>query len=352
MADFDELLAGYDYVLPPEQIAQQPLPKRDKSRLLKLVRRTGVLEHGVFTDLPEWLSSGDLLVFNDTRVIPARLFGEKLPGGGRAELLLVRDLGTGRWEALVGATGRKRAGQLLDLGDGFRAELIAPVDGPTWEVAIAGPAALSEFLEQRGHVPLPPYIRRPDRPADRERYQTIFARAPGAVAAPTAGLHFTPALLASIAARGVATAWVTLHVGPGTFRPLEPEDLARGELHAEDFILPVETAAAIGRTRAAGGRIVAVGTTTTRVLEARALDGGGVAPGAGRTRLFLQPPHEPRVVDGLITNFHLPRSSLLMLVACFAGRTRILAAYAEAIAAGYRFYSYGDAMLITPGHIC
>lgn len=348
MADFEEILAGYDYALPPDRIAQEPHERRDGARLLKVARATGAIEHGTFADLPAWLTPGDLMVFNDTRVIPARLFGEKVPGGGRAELLLVRELGGGRWESFVGATGRKRPGQIIDLGDGFHAELIRPRDHPVWEVALSGPTPLPEFLEHRGHVPLPPYIRRSDRPGDRDRYQTIYAREPGAVAAPTAGLHFTPELLAAITARGVTTAWVTLHVGPGTFRPLEPADLHRGELHAEDFQLPVEAAQAIERTRERGGHVMAVGTTTTRVLEACARADGGVTPGAGRTRLFLKPPYRPRVVDGLITNFHLPRSSLLMLVACLTGREQILAAYRQAIDAGYRFYSYGDGMLITP----
>ncbi len=346
-------LSCYDYVLPPEAIAQRPAEPRDASRLLVLRRppegeTSGRLEveHSHFASLPEHLARGDLLILNDTRVIPARLTGRKLPGGGVAEVLLVRREAPDIWQALVRCRGRKRAGLVIDLGAGFRVELTDPVDGPTWRVRAAGPAPLEARIEEAGHVPLPPYIRRPDDEADRARYQTVFARRPGAVAAPTAGLHFTRTLLERTSGCGIGVAYVTLHVGPGTFRPLDPDEVARGELHAEPYELPAETAAAIGRARGSGGRVIAVGTTTMRVLETCADPEGRVAAGSGETRLFIRPPYRMRVVDGLVTNFHLPRSSLLMLVSAFAGRDRVLAAYREALRAGYRFYSYGDAMLI------
>jgi S-adenosylmethionine:tRNA ribosyltransferase-isomerase len=341
-------LAGYDYDLPPAAIAQRPVDPRDASRLL-VVAREGepvLRAHAGFRDLPELLAPGDLLVLNDTRVIPARLLGRKVPTGGQAEVLLVRDAGGGEWEALVRYTGRKQAGHEIALDGDFRAVLIAPRDGPAWQVGIRGSGSFQEFLARAGHMPLPPYIRRPDDEQDRERYQTVFARVPGAVAAPTAGLHFTSELLDRLRTAGVGIAHVTLHVGPGTFRPLAGSDLERGELHEEVYELPAATAAAVASAHAAGRRVVAVGTTVTRVLETCAQGEGGLRAGAGVTRLFIRPPYAPRAVDALVTNFHLPRSSLLMLVAAFAGRARILAAYRAALAGGYRFYSYGDAMLV------
>lgn len=339
-------LPAYDYDLPPEAIAQQPVEPRDHSRLLVLDRGTGATEHRHFADLPDLLDHGDLLVLNDTRVIRARLFGRKQPGGGQVELLLVRQLGAGRWEAMLRASGRLRAGLRIDLPDGSEAALVRALERPHWEVALPEDDRLECLLEAHGHVPLPPYIRRPDEAADRERYQTVYARASGAVAAPTAGLHFTPHLLARLDAAGIARAMVTLHVGPGTFRPLDAEALRTGRLHREWYQLTPEVAARILRVREAGGRVVAVGTTATRVLETCAPTLGRLEPGSGETDLFIHPPYRPRIVDALVTNFHLPRSSLLMLVAAFAGRERVLAAYAEALRAGYRFYSYGDAMLI------
>lgn len=341
-----EMLDLYTYELPPAAIAQQPVEPRDGSRLLVLERSRRGLRHLHFRDLPDLLRPGDLLVLNDTRVIPARLFGRKVSGGGRAEVLLARDLGAGQWEALLRASGRMRPGLAIDLGEGYRLELLEPLEAPYWKVAALGPGPLMALMERAGHVPLPPYIRRPDNNSDRDRYQTVFARRPGAVAAPTAGLHFTPRLLEALDSKGIRKAWVTLHVGPGTFRPLRPADLERDKLHEEVFWLPAETARAVAETREARGRIVAVGTTTTRVLEACAVAAGRVDPGEGTTGFFIHPPYKPRVVDMLVTNFHLPRSSLLMLVAAFAGRERLLSAYAEALERGYRFYSYGDAMVI------
>ncbi len=336
----------YDYDLPESAIAQYPVEPRDNSRLLVLDRGSDTNGHRHFHDLPELLNPGDLLVLNDTRVIPARLFGKKKPGGGRAELFLIRDLGEGFWEAMIRLTGKLRSGQQLDLERGFMAELIEPAENPSWRVAISGPAPVDELLENSGHMPLPPYIKRNDNPADRERYQTVFARNPGAVAAPTAGLHFTSALLERLMEKGVVLAWVTLHVGPGTFRPLEEEDLRRGCLHEEWYHLPRATIEAIEATKANGNKVVTVGTTATRVLEACANESGRLSAGDGVTRLFIRCPYHFRVVDALITNFHLPRSSLLMLVAALAGRGRILNAYREAVNAGYRFYSYGDGMFI------
>lgn len=344
-ADFDRLLADYDYALPESAIAQRPVEPRDASRLLILDRARGELREARARDLPRLLAPGDLLVVNDTRVIRARLFGRKRGSGGRVEILLLRPRGS-RWEALLQASGRLRPGLEIELGEGFSARLISPAAGIHWEIAIEGREPLEAFLTRSGHVPLPPYIRRPDEAADGERYQTVYAERPGAVAAPTAGLHFTPDLLAALSQAGIGLARVTLHVGAGTFEPLAAEQVARGELHPETFDLPPETAAAIEDLRARGGRLVAVGTTTARVLEACALPGRRVEARAGETRLFIRPPYEARAVDALLTNFHLPRSSLLMLVAAFAGRERVLAAYAEALRRGFRFYSYGDAMLV------
>ena len=335
-----------DYALPPERIAQEPAEPRDAARLLVLERGSGARHHGRVAELPVWLRPGDLLVRNATRVLPARLRGRK-ESGGAAEALLLESAGApGLFRALVRAGGRLREGQKLRFagrGLALGAEIASLAgDGNVVLCFEAGPSPYA-----LGEAPLPPYIRRPEaRSADDERYQTVYARVPGSVAAPTAGLHFTPGLFAALAERGVGCAEVVLHVGPGTFRPLRDEDLARGRLHAEPYELPEATAAAIDRTRTAGGRVVAIGTTSARVLEHAADDGGRVHAGSGETELLLRPGSPFRAVDALLTNFHLPRSSLLLLVAAFAGRERVLAAYAEALSQGYRFYSYGDAMLI------
>jgi S-adenosylmethionine:tRNA ribosyltransferase-isomerase len=340
-------LADFDYALPPECIAQQPTPERDAARLLRLPREQGPCAHAHVRDLPEQLRPGDLLVRNVTRVLPARLRGRK-PSGGAAEALLIAALPDppGRFRALVKQSGRMRPGAKLRFGPPgaeLDAELVER--GEAGEVVLAFAPQADPYAI--GEAPLPPYIRRDAaRPEDAPRYQTVYARVPGSVAAPTAGLHLSEALLAKLGARGIGLADLVLHVGPGTFRPLGPEQLASGRLAREAFSLPAETAAAIAATRERGGRVVAVGTTSARVLEARARAAGRVEPGAGETELFLRPGSRFEVVDGLLTNFHLPRSSLLLLVAAFAGRERVLAAYAEAIRAGYRFYSYGDAMLV------
>ncbi|MGH0037712.1 MAG: tRNA preQ1(34) S-adenosylmethionine ribosyltransferase-isomerase QueA [Myxococcota bacterium] len=338
-------LADYDFTLPPEQIAQEPPAERDAGRLLILSRADGGVRHASVRELPGALEPGDLLVVNTTRVRPARLRGAKQTGGA-AEALVLEDRGQGRFEALVRCRGKLRVGSKFRFeGRGIRAEAeIMSLLGDGRVVLAFEPGTSPDAM---GEAPLPPYIRR-ERPDARDdaRYQTVFARETGAVAAPTAGLHFSDRVLADLAARGVERAEVVLHVGPGTFRPVGEKELASGRLHRERYHLPEETARAIARTRQRGGRVVAVGTTTCRVLETCATEDREVTPGRGETDLFLRPGARFRGVDALLTNFHLPRSSLLMLVAAFAGRERVLAAYRAAVAAGYRFYSYGDAMLI------
>jgi S-adenosylmethionine:tRNA ribosyltransferase-isomerase len=291
-------------------------------------------------------------VLNRSRVFPARLTGRR-PGGGAAEILLVRPRSDDVWEAMVRPARRLRPGTNISVGprEGDALDILildepALPDGQRAVRVVPRQSSIAEALERLGHVPLPPYIHREDRPDDRERYQTVFARERGSVAAPTAGLHFTEALLSRLRDGGIETAEVVLHVGPGTFRPVQVEDVGAHRVPAEPYSLPEESAAAISRARTRGARVVAVGTTTTRVLESRAREGGEVTPGDGETDLVVVPGFSFRVVDALITNFHLPKSSLLLLVAALAGRERILAAYAEAVRAGYRFYSYGDAMLI------
>ncbi|UCE88016.1 MAG: tRNA preQ1(34) S-adenosylmethionine ribosyltransferase-isomerase QueA [Deltaproteobacteria bacterium] len=340
-------LSEFDYALPRERIAQRPLDARDAARLLVLDRARDARTHSRVIDLPDWLAPGDLLVVNASRVVPARLRGRKASGGSAEALLLGAEPDApGRYRALLRCRGRVRVGQKLRFADAsasLDAEVVRIGDAGEFVLAFA-PGASPYRL---GEAPLPPYIRRtaPD-PADADRYQTIFARAPGSVAAPTAGLHFSDTLMRRLAERGIESAEIVLHVGPGTFRPLRPEDLAAGRLHAEDFELPEATAAAVEAARARGARVVAVGTTSARVLETCAGAARRVRPGSGRTELLLRPGSEFRVVDALLTNFHLPRSSLLLLVAAFAGRQRVLEAYAEAVQRAYRFYSYGDAMLI------
>ena len=344
-----DTLAAYDYALPAERIAQHPLPERDAARMLVLERAGALRAHARVRELPRWLAPGDLLVLNATRVLPARLRGRKASGGAAEALLLAPEPGqVGVYRALVRCGGRLRPGLKLRLGpepQALDAEIVAL--GEDGEVKLALPAGSDPYA--LGEPPLPPYIKRSAvEPADAERYQTVFAREPGAVAAPTAGLHLSPALLTALDARGVERAELVLHVGAGTFRPLGARELREGRLHAERYSLPAETAAAVDRARARGGRVVAVGTTVTRVLETCARADGGVAPGEGQTRLFLRPGARFRVVDALLTNFHLPRSSLLLLVAAFCGREAVLAAYATAVREGYRFFSYGDAMLVLP----
>jgi S-adenosylmethionine:tRNA ribosyltransferase-isomerase len=346
-------LAAYDYELPPELIAQQPIEPRDAARLLVFERGRPGLAHAHIRDLPRLLAPGDLLVLNDSRVMPARLRGQRA-GGGAAELLLVARRAAGLWEALGRPARRLRVGTVIELSSPAAPRLNAII-----EEVLEGSRRLVRFVAAagdvdalalaHGQVPLPPYIRAPL--GDPERYQTIYARAPGSVAAPTAGLHFTPALFAALAARGIRWVALTLHVGPGTFQPVRAADVRQHRLVPEWAALSAEAAEAINATKRAGRRVVAIGTTVTRALEVaarRAPRRGGevVRPFTGPADLFIYPPFTFRAVDALLTNFHLPRSTLLMLVSAFAGRERILAAYEEAKAAGYRFYSFGDAMLI------
>lgn len=342
--------ADFDYELAPELIAQHPAARRDESRLLVVDRRQDAktasgLRHLTFADFPSLLDPGDVLVINDSRVIPARLVAKRR-GGGMAEVLLVARESDGTWRALVQPGARIKPGAALALGDDDSVEIVDRFPTGERRVRLAGPGGEGAVLARRGHVPLPPYIARPDTADDRERYQTVYARDDGSVAAPTAGLHFTAALLDEIAKRGVRVARLTLHVGPGTFRPVTVENPARHHLDPEPFALPEATAAVINSARAFGSRIWAVGTTTVRTLEAHAAEDGTVHPGAGYVSLFIRPGHTFRVVDRLLTNFHLPRSTLLMLVCAFAGRERVLATYREAMKERYRFYSYGDAMAV------
>jgi len=356
-------LEDFDYELPSDRIAQEPLSRRDASRLMVLDRSAGALDHRSFTDLETLIPPGDLLVLNDTRVLRARLWGRRADEGtsARVEMLLVERASAGEepgsaaqvWRVML--RGSRRPGETIDFGPGFLARVLAKEEGAFHRVALTPPAGLSveQAVERRGAMPVPPYIHRgspdeadPRAAIDDERYQTVFASSPGAIAAPTAGLHFTPELLDTLAARGVGIERLTLHVGPGTFLPVRDDTPEEHRLLPEAFAIPEQVPAAIARTRAAGGRIIAVGTTVTRALESQAAPGGSVTPGTGRCDLFIRPGYRFRVVDALITNFHLPRSTLLMLVSAFAGRERILAAYAEAVRLGYRFYSYGDAMLI------
>ncbi len=338
--------ADFHYELPDELIAQQPLAERPASRLLVVDGRLGAWRDAAFRDLPELLSPGDLLVLNDTRVIPARAWGRK-PSGGRVELLVERLIGE------RGVLGQLRAGKAPAIGatlcfDGEASALVQGRAGPAgdfYELLFDCPVL--PWLEAFGHVPLPPYIRRPDAATDRERYQTVYGRQPGAVAAPTAGLHFDAGMFARLAQRGVETTTVTLHVGAGTFQPVRTEDPRAHQLHAERVSVDEAACAAVSAARARGARVVAVGTTVVRSLETAAA-GGVLTSFTGETGLFILPGFGFRVVDALLTNFHLPESSLLMLVCAFAGRATVLGAYRHAVAARYRFYSYGDAMFLTP----
>jgi S-adenosylmethionine:tRNA ribosyltransferase-isomerase len=339
----------FDYELPPELIAQEPAEPRDASRLLVLDRAAGGWEDRGFTELADLLRPGDCLVANRSRVMPARLLGVAEPGGQAAELLLLRPVADKRWEAMVRPGRRCRVGARIALAGGAaRAHVVGEGSEGTRIVAIEAPWPVRELMERHGLPPLPPYIGRHDapKPEDRERYQTVYAREDGSVAAPTAGLHFTPELLARLAHRGVSVHYLTLHVGPGTFRPIRVGRVEDHRLAAEPIDIPEETAEAVERARREGRRVVAVGTTTTRALEWAAGDDGRMRARSGPADLFVRPGHRFRVVDALVTNFHLPRSSLLVLVSAFAGRELVLAAYRHAVAAGYRFYSYGDAMLI------
>lgn len=354
-------VSDFDYELPPERIADVPASPRDAARLLVHDVASGRSEHARVRDLPSFLAPGDLLVVNDTRVRAARLVGARASGGA-VEMLLVEREATGAWRALVKPAARLKPGEEVALeGGALVARTLSRSSGGgghgEWSVELVSAAtrerASDAELERHGRMPLPPYLHRPRgedprREADRESYQTLFARELGAVAAPTAGLHFTPELLAALSARGVERAHVTLHVGEGTFRSVDVDDTEAHRMHSERFVLGSATAEAIRAARERQRRVIAVGTTSARTLESCALDDGSglAAARAGETRLFVVPPYRFRVVDVLLTNFHLPRSTLLMLVSAFAGRERTLELYREAIGRGYRFYSYGDAMLL------
>lgn len=348
----DTHLDAYDFDLPEALIAQSPSEHRDASRLLVLDRASGEYADRQFRDLPSLLAPGDLLVTNDTRVVPARLRGERQPGGGYAEVLLVSERDAWTWETLARPGRRLKEGTRLAFGDGIMTGEVVEVkpDGRR-VIRFASEEPFWQVVDTIGEPPLPPYIRRPDgaTPHDSERYQTVFAQHRGAVAAPTAGLHFTHDLLAELRGAGIETAEVTLHVGYGTFEPVRVTDLSEHQVAPERFDIPQATSDAIARARQRGSRVIAVGTTTTRTLEHAATGDGLVAAGSGHAQLTVRPGYSFRAVDAMITNFHLPRSSLLVMVAAFAGRDSLLRAYRHAVETGYRFYSYGDAMLITGG---
>ncbi|MHB8405709.1 MAG: tRNA preQ1(34) S-adenosylmethionine ribosyltransferase-isomerase QueA [Gammaproteobacteria bacterium] len=335
----------FHYVLPQELIAQHPLPQRTASRLLCLDGASGALADRRFRELPSLLNPDDLLVFNDTRVIPARLFGRKTSGGA-VEFLVERLLDEHHALVLARASKPLRAGMRICMAETADVVILGH-EGEFLRVEFTN-AVLPEFLYQHGHVPLPPYVRHADSPEDHERYQTVYARVPGAVAAPTAGLHFDADMLQQLQLLGVSRAWVTLHVGAGTFQPVREDNILEHRMHSEQAFVSQTVCDAVADTRRRGGRVVAVGTTAVRSLEAAATGNDAPRPLAGDTTLFIYPGYKFRVVDALITNFHLPESTLLMLVSAFAGRENVLAAYRHAIEQHYRFFSYGDAMFITP----
>ena len=336
-------LSDFHFDLPESSIAQHPLQDRADSRLLVVDRKSGRWEDRSFRDLPEYLGPGDCLVVNDSRVLSARLIGTRPPGGGSAEALLLKPLGPLRWEALVRPAKKLKIGARIDFAPGLAATVSGEGDRGVRTLDFDPIDDFFTRVEQVGHVPLPPYIRHEDSPEDRERYQTVYARAPGSAAAPTAGLHFTPDLLAAVESKGVQRAQITLHVGLGTFQPVQADEVADHKMHSEVFEITADAAEKINAAK----RVVAVGTTSTRTLEHAARQGEGVVrPGSGETDIFLRPGSEFLKVGALVTNFHLPESTLIMLVAAFAGRELILDAYRHAVREGYRFYSYGDAMLI------
>lgn len=333
------------YDLPPELIAQTPIERRDASRLLVLNKETGEREHRHFYDLPSYLQKGDCLILNDSRVLPARLLGQRLPGGGACEVLLLIDRGDKVWECLVRPGKKMRPGARLTFGNGeLTAEVVEEVSGGNRLVRFHYEGIFLEVLERLGKMPLPPYIK--EELQDKERYQTVYSKVSGSAAAPTAGLHFTKDLLEQIAAMGVGIGYVTLHVGLGTFRPVKEDEITQHEMHSEYCVIPAETADLINRTKQSGGRVICVGTTSCRTLESWAEEDGTVRPSAGWTDIFIYPGYRFKVMDCLVTNFHLPESTLVMLVSALAGREHILSAYEEAVREKYRFFSFGDAMFI------
>ena len=337
--------SDYDFDLPPELIAQEPLSDRSASRLMVVNRADERIEHQRFSDLVDLIPAGDLLVLNTTRVVKARLLGQRA-SGARAEILLLKPIGDDTWEAMVSPGGKLRPGRRVEIASDLSVEILEVTARRTRLVRLVTPLSHADALEKHGHVPLPPYINRADTPDDASRYQTVYARESGSVAAPTAGLHFSDAVLGDLGRRGVRRADVVLHVGAGTFKPVEADDPASHVMHEEKYSVPATTAEAVAATRAHGNRVWAVGTTSVRTLESATDEAGSVRATAGETRLFIRPPYHFRVVDRILTNFHLPRSTLLMLVAAFAGYELTMRAYREAIAQRYRFFSYGDAMVI------
>ncbi|SRR6266568_560881 len=342
------LVKDFNYHLPQELIAIHPPAIRDGSRLMLLDRTSRAIAEDKFCNLQTYLRPGDLLVMNDTRVIPARLFGHK-PTGGRVEIFLLRRLISGleRWECLLRSSKKFRDGQNILLESGMSAVVLSRNSSENWLVEFTGNEPFDAWLEREGHIPLPPYMQRDDSLVDRERYQTVIAREPGAVAAPTAGLHFTHELLERLKINGVETAFLTLHTGLGTFLPVRVKHVEEHLIHTERYAISHDTAEAINRTKAAGGRVIAVGTTSARTLEYSAQQSGHVVAGSGNADIFIYPGYRFNVVDALITNFHLPESTLIMLVSALAGREFVLDAYQEAVSRGFRFYSYGDAMFIS-----
>ncbi len=346
------LASDFDFDLPDHLIAQEPPAERGTSRLLVVDRRSGTWSDRHIEDLPKHLNAGDLLVVNNSRVVPARLLGHRDPSGGQVECLLLRRLDEDRWDALMHPGQKMKPGTRARFGAPpctLEAEVLSQHSFGRRTITLTTPdaASLDEAIEAIGHMPLPPYIKRPDTPADRERYQTVYATRRGSVAAPTAGLHLTPALLARLEREGIGRAEITLHVGYGTFKPIRHDDIAQHVIDPEPFEIDPDTAHRIATTLASRRRIVSVGTTTTRTLEAVAAENSGqVVPAMGEAALFIYPGFQFQVVDALLTNFHLPKSSLLLLVCAFGGRELILEAYRHAVREGYRFYSYGDAMLV------
>ncbi len=338
--------SDFHYDLPVELIAQEPLAERSASRLLVLDAAHQSLADHVFHELPELLRTGDLLVFNDTRVLPARLFGHK-QSGGAVEIMLERITGERTAIAMLGVSKKPHAEDLIELEGGAQVRVLGR-EGQFFELRFEGPEPLEKLLLKIGHMPLPPYIQRPDDARDNELYQTVYAKKPGAVAAPTAGLHFDQPLLDALRARGIDFGYITLHVGAGTFQPVRTENIEDHEMHREWLNVGAELVAKIRRTHAHGGRVIAVGTTVVRSLEAARGAGAAVEPFAGETDIFIFPGYHIASIDGLITNFHLPESTLIMLVSAFAGRDFVLDAYKHAVEQRYRFYSYGDAMLVWP----
>ncbi len=337
------LLTDFDYYLPEELIAQHPCESRDHSRLLVLDKETGTICHKHFFDLPKYLQPGDTLVFNDTKVIPARLIGAKKDTGGKIEVFLLSRKTGDEWEALVKPGKKARPGTVVEFGDDLRCEIVAATDFGGRIVRFIFRGIFEEILDKLGETPLPPYIR--EQLQDKERYQTVYARERGSAAAPTAGLHFTKELMQHIQCQGVNLAFVTLHVGLGTFRPVSALDITRHVMHKEYYSVSAETANIINDTKKMGKRVIAVGTTAIRTLETTGVN-GFIEPGSGWTDIFIYPGYNFKIIDAIITNFHLPKSTLLMLISAFAGQERVMAAYREAVKERYRFFSFGDAMLI------